>query len=112
MKAHINRIVSLLLVAVLTVPICTNTLKTAERFEVVQTLKAQGNYYPDDFTEQRFAARSAEVQKMIGDAGMAADANFTQKVTKPQRTALSQWRRPSFGILWIITTPSVWKSRK
>ena len=47
MKAHINRIISLLLVAVLTVPICTNTLKTAERFEVVQTLKAQGNYYPD-----------------------------------------------------------------
>lgn len=81
MKAHINRIISLLLVAVLTVPICTNTLQTAERFEVVQTLKAQGNYYPDDFTEQRFTARSAEVEKLIGDAGMAADANFTQKVT-------------------------------
>lgn len=82
MKARFNRILSLLMVLVLTVPICTNALATADRLEAVQTLKAAGNYYPDDFTERRFSTRSEEIEKMIGDSGLAADANFTQKVTQ------------------------------
>lgn len=81
MKAKLNRILSLLLIAVLTVPICTNTWSTAERLETVQTLKAQGKYYPDNFAEQQFSIRSEELEKLIDSSGFSADANFTQKVT-------------------------------
>jgi len=81
MKARLNRIISLVLVVLLTVPICTNTWETAERLEAVQTLKAQGKYYPDDFAEQRFYTRSEELEKLIADSGFSADASFTQKVT-------------------------------
>lgn len=80
MKAKLNRIISLLLIAALTVPICMNTWETAQRLEAVQTLKTQGRYYPDDFAEQRFYTRSEELEKLIDASGFSADANFTQKV--------------------------------
>lgn len=79
LKSAFSRIISLILVAVLTVLIASQTLRVADYIETAQTLAAQA--YPEDFAESTFFDRREDLQGLVDASGLAQNTDFITQVT-------------------------------